>query len=70
MNKILEEHVLRLELHIKEVVFRRIAPKRLSFSLAVGTFASIKMAKHCARAGRATPWKMTDACLSRSKLAS
>lgn len=46
MNKILEEHAIRLEIHIKEVSFNMTLPKRVTFSVSFGLSAIIQMEKH------------------------
>lgn len=45
MNKILEEHAIRVEINIKAASFRVAPPEKVSFSVALGIDAFIQMAK-------------------------
>jgi hypothetical protein len=42
MNKILEEHVIRLEVNIKEVVFRVATATKITFSVNRGMWVIIQ----------------------------
>lgn len=54
MNKILEEHAIRVEINIKAASFRVAPPEKVSFSVALGIYALIQMAKLWYKVERAT----------------
>ena len=66
MNKIFEEHTIRLEVNIKEIVFRVPTSTKINFSVNLGNSAIMQTPKYYRSSARATEWKITNAYHSKS----